>query len=90
MQSSFKSRAAGQAKLKQFFKYTHPDFFGGAPQAIRDTNLKSVQELNEYLTSVGNPLNNNGVEKKELTFYIKATQSPLEKGKRRDLSLEPG
>jgi hypothetical protein len=35
MGSSFKSRAAGQTKLKQFFKYTHPDFFGNAPENIK-------------------------------------------------------
>lgn len=64
--STFAKRAAGQSKLKQFFKYTHPDLFGGAPDKVKETNLRSVQELNEYLTSVGNPLSNNGVEGKQL------------------------
>jgi len=71
MGSSFKNKAAGAAKLKQFFKYTHPDFFGDAPDNVKDTNLKSVQELNEYLTNVNNPLHNSGVEGRVLTFYVK-------------------
>ena len=34
-ESSFKDRAAGKAQLKEFYKFTHPDFFGGAPDSIR-------------------------------------------------------
>jgi|LauGreDrversion4_2_1035121.scaffolds.fasta_scaffold621266_1 hypothetical protein len=71
MGSSFKNKAAGAAKLKQFFKYTHPDFFSDAPDNVKQTNLKSVQELNEYLTNVNNPLYNSGMEGKSLSFYVK-------------------
>ena len=79
MSSSFKTRAAGQAKLKQFFKYTHPDLFGGAPDKVKDTNLKSIQELNEYLTNVSNPLHQNALEGRDLTFFVKASTNQKEK-----------
>lgn len=69
--SSFQARAAGQSRLKQFFKYTHPDFFGNAPDKVKETNLKSVQELNEYLTNLSNPLYQAPLESRVLTFYVK-------------------
>ena len=42
LSNTFAKKAAGSTKLKQFFKYTHPDFFGGASEAIKETNLRSV------------------------------------------------
>jgi hypothetical protein len=38
---------------------------------VRETNLRSVQELNEYLTNVNNPMHNSGIEGRELTFFVK-------------------
>ncbi len=73
MSSSFKTRAAGQAKLKQFFKYTHPDLFGGAPESVKEKNLRSIQELNEYLTNVSNPLYQNSLDARNLTFFVKSS-----------------
>ena len=30
-EGTFKERAAGKAQLKEFYKFTHPDFFAKAP-----------------------------------------------------------
>ncbi|CDW79089.1 UNKNOWN [Stylonychia lemnae] len=73
--SSFQQRAAGKAKLNQFLKLTHPDMFGKAPEKVRETNAKSVQELNQYLTSLNNSNFGNSLEEKELQFYVKKDES---------------
>ena len=49
--STFRERAAGKAQLKEFFKFTHPDFFVSAPEEVKSTNEASVQALNAYLQS---------------------------------------
>jgi hypothetical protein len=41
--STFSRAAASKGSLKEFFKYTHPDMFGKAPQTIRDVNAESTQ-----------------------------------------------
>ena len=51
-QTSFKQRAAGKVQLKEFFKFTHPDFFQSAPAEVKAANAESVQNLNAYLQSV--------------------------------------
>lgn len=48
-ESSFRDRAAGKAQLKEFYKLTHPDFFGSAPENVRGANEASMQTLNAYL-----------------------------------------
>ena len=50
--SSFKQRAAGKVQLKEFFKFTHPDFFQAAPKEVKNANSESIQNLNAYLQSV--------------------------------------
>ena len=89
MGSSFKNKAAGAAKLKQFFKYTHPDFFGDSPENVKETNLRSVQELNEYLTNVGNPMYNSGCDARTLTFYVKPEEKGAKNYKRFTIELLP-
>eukprot|EP00347_Sterkiella_histriomuscorum_P000722 403374758 len=69
--SSFASKAAGKAKLNQFLKYVHPDMFGQAPDNIRATNAKSVQELNEFLTYLQSQQYQNGVQGKIMEFYVR-------------------
>ena len=51
-QGSFKNRAAGKSQLKEFYKFTHPDFFQSAPAEVKDANSESIQNLNAYLQSV--------------------------------------
>lgn len=41
-ESTFRDRAAGKAQLKEFYKLTHPDFFGSAPEKIRGENEASM------------------------------------------------
>ena len=48
-ESSFKDRAVGKAQLKEFYKFTHPDFFSTAPEDVRKTNEESIQTLNAHL-----------------------------------------
>lgn len=50
-EGTFKDRAAGKAQLKEFYKFTHPDFFGNAPTDVKQTNETSMQTLNSYLQS---------------------------------------
>ena len=48
-EGNFRERAAGTTQLKEFYKFTHPDFFGGAPDVVRETNEQSMQSLNAHL-----------------------------------------
>jgi len=41
-EGTFKERAAGKAQLKEFYKFTHPDFFATAPAEIKQTNEESI------------------------------------------------
>ena len=68
---TFATRAEGQKKLKEFMKHVHPDFFAHAPENVKQTNSKNVQELNEYFQSLKNLRDARGQEEKILSFYIK-------------------
>ena len=46
--------------------------------------MRSVQELNEYLTSVSNPIHQAGIEGKQLTFYVKPDHKEMAPGKKGD------
>jgi len=67
--SSFKSRIEVKARLKEFYKFTHPDLFGLAPEEIQETNSDSMKSLNEFLRNVSTE--SIDVENVSLTFYIK-------------------
>ena len=56
---------------------------------MKETNLKSVQELNEYLTNVNNPLYNSGLEGRVLTFYVKPDAKGPKKYKKFTIELLP-
>ena len=67
-EGSFKDRAAGKAQLKEFYKFTHPDFFSKAPKNIKETNETSMQTLNAYLQSTQTL--NQAVHSADLTFFV--------------------
>jgi hypothetical protein len=58
-----------KAQLKEFYKYTHPDLFGNAPQKIQETNSEAMKSLNEYLRNISTESTH--VDKLTLTFYVK-------------------
>ena len=57
--------------LKEFMKHVHPDFFATAPDQVKATNSKGVQEVNAYFQTLRNFTDPGGVEEKEVSFYIK-------------------
>ena len=68
-ESTFKDRAAGKAQLKEFYKFTHPDFFGNAPEQIKNTNETNMQTLNAYLQSTQTL--NQTVPDATLAFFVR-------------------
>ena len=84
-QSSFKNRAAGKAQLKEFYKFTHPDFFQSAPAEVKDANSESIQNLNAYLQSVQSL--NQQAGKTSLTFFVSKRKLQSD-GKKERISAE--
>lgn len=74
--SSLKSRLEVKSQLKEFYKFTHPDLFSGAPPSISETNSDSIKNLNEFLRNISSE--NTAVENLNLTFYIKPDQETEE------------
>ena len=67
-EGTFKERAAGKAQLKEFYKFTHPDFFAKAPNEVKQTNEESMQALNSYLQATQTL--NQQVPDLEISFFV--------------------
>ena len=73
--SSFAQRATSNRSLNEFYKYTHPDMFGAAPAAIRDSNQKSIQQLNAYMQALKS---NQTVDGATLKFFVRPDEKKEE------------
>ena len=77
---------AVKAQLKEFYKYTHPDLFGNAPQKIQDANSESMKDLNEFLRNISTE--NTHVDQLDLTFYVKPGKNKIHDYNRGGRSIE--
>ena len=60
---------AMKSQLKEFYKYTHPDLFGNAPEKVQKANSESMKNLNEFLRNISTEYQH--VDKLNLVFYVK-------------------
>lgn len=67
--TDFKTRLEIKSKLKEFYKFTHPDLFTNAPEEVQEGNSESIKILNEFLRNISTI--NIYVPKTSVTFYIK-------------------
>ncbi|CAI2365814.1 unnamed protein product [Moneuplotes crassus] len=85
--SSLQSRMAIKAQLKEFYKFTHPDLFGNAPEKIQETNSESMKVLNEFLRNISTESTH--VDGLQLTFYVKPDDElTIEKLKEKGIKFE--
>jgi len=75
MSSTYKTKIAQKARLNEFMKETHPDFFQGTNPEAATANNESVSKLNEYLTSISTP--GSLAKKTTLSFFLKPTEDQL-------------